>query len=234
MIFQLANENPAENEVDELISFDSDHPTSAHLPSSSDVQSQAVNVRNAILNRTLRRPSPHSSRCSAKVPLIHSISPLPPPHQPALRQVIIHFRSPLKSHPLPLILIDGKNLFTVDPHPPSSNATLFTDPFGIPIAPTYPSNSPLNSFRSNSATNGLHNNSSPFNFQPPPAAQFVPSRPAPPIPTLSMPQTFAQRPLTLQTLSLNPIRNASGVVTDLLDLGDPGSPPPSPKFDPYG
>jgi hypothetical protein len=91
MIFQLTNENPPENEVDELISFDSDHPTSAHLPSRSDVQSQAINVRDAILNRTLRRPSLHSSRYSAKVPLIHSIFPSPLPRPLAPRQVVIRF-----------------------------------------------------------------------------------------------------------------------------------------------
>jgi hypothetical protein len=44
----------------------------------------------------------------------------------------------------------------------------------------------------------------------------------------------APQPLTLKNLSLNLINNNNEVVTDLLDLGDPGSPPPSPKFDPYG
>jgi hypothetical protein len=43
-----------------------------------------------------------------------------------------------------------------------------------------------------------------------------------------------QQPLTLKNLSLNSIHSTNDVVTDLLDLGDPGSPPPSPKFDPYG
>jgi hypothetical protein len=78
------------------------------------------------------------------------------------------------------------------------------------------------------------NHKSTFYYQPTP--QFVPTRPAPPVPVVnSVPRpafnAALQQPLTLKNLSLNP---PNDIVTDLLDLGDPGSPPPSPKFDPYG
>lgn len=58
----------------------------------------------------------------------------------------------------------------------------------------------------------------------------LPSRPAPPVPVGSLP-----RPVSLKNLSLNPFQSTQNeIVDDLVDLGDPGSPPPSPKFDPYG
>jgi len=73
----------------------------------------------------------------------------------------------------------------------------------------------------------MNNNSSAsptlFSYQ-------LPSRPAPPVPVGSLP-----RPVSLKNLSLNPFQSTQNeIVDDLVDLGDPGSPPPSPKFDPYG
>ncbi len=94
---------------------------------------------------------------------------------------------------------------------------------------------PLNTF-STSSSNHKNNNQSTFYYQPSPPPQFLPTRPVPPVPVaISIPRPVAntnfQQSLTLKNLSLNP---SNDTVTDLLDLGDPGSPPPSPKFDPYG
>jgi len=40
--------------------------------------------------------------------------------------------------------------------------------------------------------------------------------------------------VAFQNLNLNTKNHSNEITNDLLDLGDPGSPPPSPKFDPYG
>jgi hypothetical protein len=115
-------------------------------------------------------------------------------------------------------------------------STFYIDPFNI-VSPSPPpsrqNDSPLNMF-STSSLNYKNNNQSTFYIQP--TAQFVPSRPPPPVPVVaaappSIVNTAIQKPLTLKNLRIN---TPNEVVTDLLDLGDPGSPPPSPKFDPYG
>ena len=82
---------------------------------------------------------------------------------------------------------------------------------------------------SNQKVNNNNNHQSTFYYQPSPPSQFLPTRPAPPPPVPVDVQS-----LTLKSLNLNPIPQFNDVVTDLLDLGDPGSPPPSPKFDPFG
>jgi hypothetical protein len=93
---------------------------------------------------------------------------------------------------------------------------------------------PFNMFPT-SSTNHKNNHQSTFYYQPQ-SPPVVPTRPAPSVPILTpmarpIVNTGFQQPLTLKNLSINPPNNT---VTDLLDLGDPGSPPPSPKFDPYG
>jgi hypothetical protein len=88
-------------------------------------------------------------------------------------------------------------------------------------------------FSTSSSNYKNNNNQSTFYYQPTP--QFIPTRPPPRVPAApSIVNTATQQPLTLKNLSLNSIHSTNDVVTDLLDLGDPGSPPPSPKFDPYG
>jgi hypothetical protein len=118
--------------------------------------------------------------------------------------------------------LDNNNLL-FDHQPSSAGSTFYIDPFNITVPPpARQTESPLNMISSN-------NNHSTFYYQTNP--QIVPSRRPPPVP-LAAP---IQRPITLNNLSLNPIMNNNNdIITDLLDLGDPGSPPPSPKFDPYG
>jgi hypothetical protein len=124
-----------------------------------------------------------------------------------------------------LFCLDGNNLLSFDHHPPAPSSTFYTNPFDVAPPQT---ESPLTMFSTSSSNN---NNHSTFYYQPSP--QFVPSRPPPSVPVATpFPNPIVQRPLTLKNLSLNPINNEG--LTDLLDLGDPGSPPPSPKFDPYG
>jgi len=136
-------------------------------------------------------------------------------------------------------LLDGDNRTLFD-HRPSSASTFYIDPFNpIVSSPPRQTNSPLNMFSTSSSNykNNNTNNQSTFYYQPTP--QLVPSRAPPPVPVATAAPSFIntaafQQPLTLKNLSLNSINNTNEVVTDLLDLGDPGSPPPSPKFDPYG
>ena len=94
-------------------------------------------------------------------------------------------------------------------------------------------------FSTSTSNHKNNNNSIQSTFYYQPSIQSLPTRRAPPVPlpTSAPPPTVnatLQRPLTLKTLNLNPINQPNEIVTDLLDLGDPGSPPPSPKFDPYG
>jgi hypothetical protein len=150
-----------------------------------------------------------------KIPLIHSISLLNH-HQITLRQVCFI----LQSNSFESFLLDNQNLL-FNHQTSSANSRFYTDPFDIVAPPSRQTDSPLNMISSN--------NNSTFYYQP--TSQFVPSRAPPPVPIA----TPLQRPITLKHLSLNPIINTSNdISTDLLDLGDPGSPPPSPKFDPYG
>lgn len=128
-------------------------------------------------------------------------------------------------------MLDGDKLFSFDQHPPSTNSTFYVDPFNIVAPPTRQTNSPLTMLSTSSSNYKNNTNQSTFYYQQPP--QFVPTRPVPSVP-LAVPNTAIQRPLTLENLNLNPKKNNNNVVNDLLDLGDPGSPPPSPKFDPYG
>lgn len=132
-----------------------------------------------------------------------------------------------------MIILDGDNLFLFDQQPSSAKSTFYIDPFNIVTQPpTRQTESPINMLSTNYKNN---NNQSTFYYQPQP--QFMPTRPPPPVP-IPMPHslvnTTLQQPLTLKNLSLNPVKHTNEVITDLLDLGDPGSPPPSPKFDPYG
>jgi len=140
---------------------------------------------------------------------------------------------------LKYFLLDGDNRSLLD-HRPSSASTFYIDPFNIvPPTPARQTNSPLNMFSTSSSNykSSNTNNQSTFYYQP--TTQIVPKRAPPPVPVAAAAPPFVntaafQQPLTLKNLSLNSINNTNEVVTDLLDLGDPGSPPPSPKFDPYG
>ncbi|CAF3513215.1 unnamed protein product [Adineta steineri] len=133
--------------------------------------------------------------------------------------------------------VDTDSLFSFDDKPSSTSSNFYIDPFNITVAPTRQNDSPLTT----SSTSSANYNQNPFSYQQQPA-QFVPSRPPPPIPrpTVATAVPFAnnaiQRPLTLEHLNLHSNNNKkfNDIPTDLLDLGDPGSPPPSPKFDPYG
>ncbi|CAF0767139.1 unnamed protein product [Adineta ricciae] len=127
---------------------------------------------------------------------------------------------------------NGDDLLSFDHHPPPTKSTFYIDPFEIvskPI-PLSPQIHPMTL-----ANNKNPSNQSSFYYQPPP--QFIPTRPAPPVPRplAPPPPPSVQRPLTLDNLSLNSNPFTNNIPSnDLLDLGDPGSPPPSPKFDPYG
>lgn len=99
--------------------------------------------------------------------------------------------------------------------------------------PTKQADPILDLFSQNSTNYENNNNRSTFYYQAPP--KFVPSRPPPPIPTTApVLNNDIKCQLTLKNLSLNPNCNTSETLSDLVDLGDPGSPPPSPKFDPFG
>ena len=139
-------------------------------------------------------------------------------------------------------LLDGDNRSLLDPQ--SANSTFYIDSFNVVTAPpsssSRQSGSPFNMLSATLSNPKSHtnDNQSTFYYQPAPS-QFRATRPPPPPPgPVSAPPslgnpTFPQ-PLSLKNLSLNPINHSNDIVTDLLDLGDPGSPPPSPKFDPYG
>lgn len=118
------------------------------------------------------------------------------------------------------MFLDGDNQISIDRQ--SASSTFYIDPTPAPPPPLRQTNSSNNQKMNN------NNHQSTFYYQPPPP-QFVPTRPPPPVPVLVNSQS-----LTFKNLSLNPIHPSNDIVTDLLDLGDPGSPPPSPKFDPYG
>ncbi|CAF1106784.1 unnamed protein product [Rotaria sordida] len=135
----------------------------------------------------------------------------------------------------------NNNNLLFDNHTQSTGSTFYIDPFNIAAPPPRQTDSPLNMFPTslvNSTNSENNNNRSTFCHQQP--HQFVPSRPPPPVPSVAasipapMPNNDSQRQLTLKNLSLNPKNNNNELMSDLLDLGDPGSPPPSPKFDPFG
>jgi hypothetical protein len=129
-------------------------------------------------------------------------------------------------------LLDGNNRVLLDRQPSSAGSTFYIDSFNI-VTPPLPrqTDSSVNMFSTSSLN---HNNQSTFYYQPSP--QFVPARPPPPVPVTtaaSIINSSLQQPLISRNLSLNLKTKSHEEVTDLLDLGDPGSPPPSPKFDPY-
>ncbi|CAF3602673.1 unnamed protein product [Rotaria sordida] len=135
----------------------------------------------------------------------------------------------------------NNNNLLFDNHTQSTGSTFYIDPFNIAAPSPRQTDSPLNMFPTslvNSTNSENNNNRSTFCHQQP--HQFVPSRPPPPVPSVAasipapMPNNDSQRQLTLKNLSLNPKNNNNELMSDLLDLGDPGSPPPSPKFDPFG
>ncbi|UJR35353.1 hypothetical protein I4U23_028111 [Adineta vaga] len=131
---------------------------------------------------------------------------------------------------------NGDNLLSFDQNPSSTKSRFYIDPFDMLSEPSHQTNSTLLMNHKN-----LQNQSIFYHHHPPPPPppapqhQFIPSRPAPPAPRPIAPPPSIQRPLTLENLNLNPNNyNNDNISNDLLDLGDPGSPPPSPKFDPFG
>ena len=136
-----------------------------------------------------------------------------------------------------LFIEDARDLLSFDPAPDVNRSKFYVDPFEIVTSSSRPTASPSPMFQSpmtlqinNKNNNSQNQNSQPF------SARFVPTRPAPPPPIniSSRSNVPVQRPLTLDNLNLNPASVIFDPNADLLDLGDPGSPPPSPKFDPLG
>lgn len=128
-----------------------------------------------------------------------------------------------------MVFIDGDHRTSLDYQ--SASSTFYIDPLNAIPAPHPPlrQTNSMNMFPTSSSANPkVNNHQSTFYYQPSPS-QFQPTRPPPPPPVPVNVQS-----LTLKNLNINPVSQSNDVVTDLLDLGDPGSPPPSPKFDPFG
>ena len=230
--FDGTNGNHLQSQVDELISFDADHPSLGSSSSSTNLQDQSNNVSDFIGTRMLSAISAYFRPYLSTTLSIHSTSP---PFRPQIRQgQVISTGMQIPTHrciALSLVRLDGDDLFSINAQPAPMKSTFYVDPFEM-LAPPQPkaNNPPTSMLPPASSTPYQHNkNHTSFYYQPPP--NFVPSRPPPPVPiVVPRPTLGAQRPLTLENLSLNRFQEN----TDLLDLGDPGSPPPSPKFDPFG
>ncbi|CAF2763131.1 unnamed protein product [Rotaria sp. Silwood2] len=199
------DENYQEDTVGELISFDSDHHALHDFSSNNNLQSQQMD---ALFSENLFDPYHFSSQ-----PVSNNTK------------------------------TNGDNLLLLDNHSQSAGSTFYIDSLKISSTPPLrqTDSPPLNMF-STSLVNPTHyennNNRSTFYCQSP--SQFVPTRPPPPVPIAAtsapapIPNNDIQRPVTLKILNSNPFDNNNETISDLLGLGDPGSPPPSPKFDPFG
>ncbi|CAF3355912.1 unnamed protein product [Rotaria sp. Silwood1] len=198
------DENYQEDTVGQLISFDSDHHALFDFSSNNHLQSQQMDD---LFNKNSFDPYHFSSR-----PVSNNTT------------------------------TNSDNLFSFDNHTQSAGSTFYIDSLKMTSTPpSRQTDSPLNTFSTslvNSTDYENNNNRSTFYYQP--SRQFVPTRPPPSVPITataapaSISNNDVQRPLTLENLSLNPFNNNNETISDLLDLGDPGSPPPSPKFDPFG